>query len=270
LTLSVSAVLLTAPSCTTPPSPNAPTEAAATDSATVILSKYYSSWNYRNWLGRLNDSLGGPPIRFVQAYGMDSLALESEIADAEAIVLTGGEDIHPGRYGQPDDTVRCGRIDVERDRVEHHLLDAVRAQGLPCLGVCRGLQVMNVHGGGTLHPHLPDAGHEGHRGGQPGDTRDTLHPVEVRVPWVAGSVAWTLGESASVVSHHHQGIAQLAEGFEAWAVAPDGLVEGIRWTDTASVSYLVGVQYHPERSRKGLMLTDGLGVGLLQAAGMDE
>ena len=97
LTLSVSAVLLTAPSCTTPPSPNAPTEAAATDSATVILSKYYSSRNYRNWLGRLNDSLGGPPIRFVQAYGMDSLALESEIADAEAIVLTGGEDIHPGR-----------------------------------------------------------------------------------------------------------------------------------------------------------------------------
>ena len=90
------------------------------------------------------------------------------------------------------------------------------------------------------------------------------------MPWAAGSVAWTLGESASVVSHHHQGIAHLAEGFEPWAVAPDGLVEGIRWTDTASVSYLVGVQYHPERSRKGLMLTDGLGVGLLQAAGMDE
>jgi putative glutamine amidotransferase len=197
---------------------------------------------------------------------MESLALESEIAQAEAIVLTGGEDIHPGRYGQPDDTVRCGRIDVERDRVEHQLLDAVRAQGLPCLGVCRGLQVMNVHGGGTLHPHLPDAGHEGHRGGQPGDTRDTLHPVEVSLPWASGSVSWTLTESALVVSHHHQGIAELAEGFEPWAVAPDGLVEGIRWTDTASVSYLVGVQYHPERSRKGLLLTDGLGVGLLQAA----
>ena len=266
LMLAVSAAMLTIPSCTTPPSPNASTEAAATDSATVILSKYYSSRNYRNWLGRLNDSLGGPPIRFVQAYGMDSLALESEIAQAEAIVLTGGEDIHPGRYGQPDDTVRCGRIDVERDRVEHHLLDAVRAQGLPCLGVCRGLQVMNVHGGGTLHPHLPDAGHEGHRGGQPGDTRDTLHPVEVSLPWASGSVSWTLRESALVVSHHHQGIAELAEGFEPWAVAPDGLVEGIRWTDTASVSYLVGVQYHPERSRKGLLLTDGLGVGLLQAA----
>ena len=58
LMLALSAALLTIPSCTTPSSPNAPTEAAAMDSATVILSKYYSSRNYRNWLGRLNDSLG--------------------------------------------------------------------------------------------------------------------------------------------------------------------------------------------------------------------
>ena len=264
-TLALSAALLTIPSCTTPPSPNALTEAAATDSATVILSKYYASRNYRNWLGRLNDSLGGPPIRFVQAYGMDSLALESEIADAAAIVLTGGEDIHPGRYDQPDDTVRCGRIDVERDRVEHLLLDVVKATGTPCLGVCRGLQVMNVHGGGTLRPHLPDDGFEGHRGGAPGDTRDTLHAVVVTAPWSHGSGHWHAGETASVVSHHHQGIGMLAPGFIAWAEAPDGLIEGVRWADTASVSYLVGVQYHPERSLGGSSLTDGLGVGLLEA-----
>lgn len=265
-TLALSAALLTIPSCTTPPSPNAPTEAAATDSATVILSKYYASRNYRNWLGRLNDSLGGPPIRFVQAYGMDSLALGSEIARAEAVVLTGGEDIHPGRYGQPDDTVRCGRIDVERDRVEHLLLDMVKAMGTPCLGVCRGLQVMNVHGGGTLRPHLPDDGFEGHRGGAPGDTRDTLHAVVVTAPWSYGLGHWLAGETASVVSHHHQGIGMLAPGFIAWAEAPDGLIEGIRWADTAAVSYLVGVQYHPERSLGGSSLTDGLGVGLLEAA----
>ena len=265
-TLPVSAILLITPSCATPPSPNAPTEVAATDSATVILSKYYASRNYRNWLGRLNDSLGGRPIRFVQAYGMDALTLESELARAEAIVLTGGEDIHPGRYGQPDDTVRCGRIDEERDRVEHLLLDVVKTTGTPCLGVCRGLQVMNVHGGGTLRPHLPDDGFEGHRGGAPGDTRDTLHAVLVRAPWSYGSGHWLAGETASVVSHHHQGIGMLAPGFIAWVEAPDGLIEGIRWSDTASVSYLVGVQYHPERSLGGSPLTDGLGVGLLEAA----
>ena len=234
------------------------------DSATVILSKYYSSRNYRNWLGRLNDSLGGPPIRFVQAYGMDSLGLESEIAKAGAIVLTGGEDIHPGRYGQPADTVRCGRIDVERDRVEHQLLDAVHDRGLPCLGVCRGLQVMNVHGGGTLHPHLPDAGFTMHRGGMPGDTRDTLHPVEVTQPWAgAGQNADTSG-TVALVSHHHQGIDVLAPEFEAWAASPDGLTEGIRHIDTLRHPFFVGVQWHPERSEPGQSLTDGLGFALLR------
>jgi len=239
---------------------------AGVDSTTVILSKYYSSRSYRNWIGRLNDSLQGPPLRFVQAYGADSLILEEELDRASAVVLTGGEDVHPGRYGQPDDTVRCGRIDEERDRVEHRLLDAVHARDLPCLGVCRGLQVMNVHGGGTLRPHLPDDGFEGHRGGRPGNTRDTLHPVAVSESWSYGPASFPIAETASVISHHHQGIGELAEGFQAWAVSPDGLIEGIRWSDTAGVSYLVGVQYHPERSRKGIMLTDGLGAGLLEAA----
>lgn len=235
------------------------------DSATVILSKYYSSRNYRNWLGRLNDSLDGPPLRFVQAYGLDLPALAEELSIAKAVVLTGGEDVHPGRYGQAADTVRCGRIDEERDRVEHELLDAVYELGMPCLGVCRGLQVMNVHAGGTLRPHLPDDGFEGHRGGSLGNTRDTVHLVEVRIPWSFGNQVWCRGDSASVISHHHQGIGELAVGFEPWAASPDGLIEGIRWADTTHIAYLVGVQYHPERSRAGSVLSDGLGAGLLEA-----
>ena len=235
------------------------------DSATVILSKYYSSRNYRNWLGRLNDSLDGPPLRFVQAYGLDLPSLIEELSVAKAVVLTGGEDIHPSRYGQAADTLRCGRIDEARDRVEHELLDAVYELGLPCLGVCRGLQVMNVHGGGTLRPHLPDDGFEGHRGGSHGNTRDTAHLVEVQIPWSFGNQVWSRGDSATVISHHHQGIGELALGFEPWAASPDGLIEGIRWADTTDIAYLVGVQYHPERSRAGSVLSDGLGAGLLEA-----
>lgn len=242
-----------------------PAIALGQDSATVILSKCYSSRSYRNWLCRLNDSLEGPPLRFVEAYGLDLPSLGEELGKAKAVVLTGGEDVHPGRYGQAADTVRCGRIDEERDRVEHRLLDAVYELGLPCLGVCRGLQVMNVHAGGTLRPHLPDDGFEGHRGGSPGDTRDTVHLVEVRIPWSFGNQAWSRGESASIVSHHHQGIGELAVGFEPWAASPDGLIEGIRWSDTTDIVYLVGVQYHPERSLQGSVLSDGLGAGLLEA-----
>lgn len=241
--------------------------AAPQDSVTLVLSKFYSSQNYRRWLNRLADA--DPdlqrPLRFVQAYGMDDAALAQELGRAQAVVLTGGEDIHPGRYGQAADTVRCGRIDVERDRVEHLLLDHVHSKGTPCLGVCRGLQVMNVHGGGTLRPHLPDDGFKGHRGGRPGATSDTLHPVSVSQNWRVGDIQFDRGATASVVSHHHQGIGMLASRYEAWAYSPDSLIEGIRSLDTASTPFVVGVQWHPERSDTGKILTDGLGRALLRA-----
>ena len=250
-------------------SPNAPvighSEGTQRDSITVVLSKYYSSQNYRKWLGRLHHSQGLPPLRFFQAYGASAGVLNQELSRASAVVLTGGEDIHPARYNQAADTVRCGRIDPERDRVEHVLLDHVLSTGVPCLGVCRGLQIMNVHGGGSLLPHLPDEGHLMHRGGQLGQTSDTLHPVEVMAPWVSGPTSFSKGDQASVVSHHHQGIGRLAASFEAWAKSPDGLIEGIRHSDTLSLPFLVGVQWHPERSDSGLTLTDGLGLALLAA-----
>ena len=70
---------------------------------------------------------------------------------ADGVLMTGGADIHPERYGHAADTARCGAIDMERDRIESELLRAVDSLHLPCLGVCRGLQFMNVHNGGTLH-----------------------------------------------------------------------------------------------------------------------
>ena len=235
------------------------------DSTTIVLSKYYSSRNYRNWLGRLSEDKDMAPLRFVQAYGADSTRLHAELMRASAVVLTGGEDIHPARYGQAADTVRCGRIDPERDRVEHLLLDHVMEQGLPCLGVCRGLQVMNVHGDGSLHPHLPDAGFRGHRGGVPGNTRDTVHTVSIISEWAQGEVRFPEGVAGNMISHHHQGIDRLAPGYMAWAMDPGGLIEGIRYRDTVSAPFVVGVQWHPERSEPGQVLSDGLGFALLDA-----
>ena len=261
------ALVLVWTGCTSPGTPEAGPSAppASADSTTVVLSKFYSSQNYRKWLGRLAAEGGTGPLRFVQAYGTDSATFEREMLKARAVVLTGGEDIHPARYGQAEDTVRCGKIDTERDRVEHLLLDRVLERGLPCLGVCRGLQVMNVHGGGSLHPHLPDAGYEGHRGGTPGHTSDTLHVVRITQPWSAGSVEFAPGQPDTYVSHHHQGIDQFSDQFLSWAEGPAGLTEGIRHKDTLNLPFLVGVQWHPERSRSGAALSDGLGISLLQA-----
>ncbi len=251
----------------TPGAGDAPRAASARlDSATIILSKYYQSRNYRNWLERISEGQDMPPLRFVEAYGADSVWLRTELVGASAVVLTGGEDIHPARYGQAADTIRCGRIDEERDRVEHQLLDHVLATGLPCLGVCRGLQIMNVHGGGSLHPHLPDAGFDGHRGGAPGNTSDTLHPVIIPSTWRAEGTVFPAGAQGMFVSHHHQGIDRLAKGYAAWAEDPGGLIEGIRHRDTLQVPFLVGVQWHPERSEPGQLLSDGLGMAFLGAA----
>ena len=117
----------------------------------------------------------------------------------------------------------CGTIDIERDHIESALLHAVDSLRLPCLGICRGLQFMNVHNGGTLHAHLPDVlGTNAHRAGTEGNSRDTLHTV------IAGSNAEIFGiqRTSEVISHHHQGINQLGTGLEAWAYASDGLIEG--------------------------------------------
>lgn len=237
------------------------------DSVTIILSKYYQSRNYRNWLGRLAEDQGMPPLRFVQAYGMDEEDLQREIDQSAAIVLTGGEDVHPGRYGASADTIHCGTIDEERDRVELILLDRILSDTVPCLGVCRGLQIMNVHGGGSLYSHLPDAGFTGHWGGTAGNTKDTLHPVLVTSPWDFEDQSFGPDGSLLLVSHHHQGIDRLAATYASWAVSPGGLIEAIRYRDTVAAPFVVGVQWHPERSSSHHALTDGLGLALLKATG---
>ena len=94
-----------------------------------------------------------------------------------------------------------------------------------------------------------------------GNTRDTLHPVAVTQPWSWGSQAFDLGETAMVVSHHHQGIGRLAD-FEVWLTSPDGLAEGIRWADTTA-SFWSGCNITRSGPGRALMLTDGLGVALL-------
>jgi putative glutamine amidotransferase len=255
-------------------------QAPASDSATaltsgkpttVVLSKFYSSLSYRNWLSNVaaQPGSGVDSLVFVEAYGLDSLALEAALLSADGILLTGGVDVHPGRYNQAADTLRCGRIDPWRDAVEAQLIDHVWANATPCLGVCRGLQILNVHTGGSLHPHLPDAGFFGHRGGTtayvPSETRDTTHTVLVTHTIAPAGVPFTAGVTASVISHHHQGIDRLAKGWMAWAEAPGGLIEGIRWADTTALPFVVGVQWHPERSAPG-PLSDPLGRAFLSSA----
>lgn len=226
-------------------------------SVTIVMSKQNSSSSYRTFLANIDPSI---TINWINAYETPLPQLTVDLENADGILLTGGVDIHPGMYGNAFDTIRCGTIDLKRDALETTLLNHALESGTPCLGVCRGLQFMNVHMGGSLHPHLPDTLSDIHRGK---DGKSTEH--EIYVTKALGAIDIKRGQTSATVSHHHQGISRLADNLEAWAIAPDGLIEGVRHSDTTHYPFFIGVQWHPERSDPSVSLSIPIGAGFLKA-----
>lgn len=154
-------------------------------------------------------------------------------AGFDALLLTGGGDVDPVRYGE-ENTASVG-IDPLRDACEFSLIAAFVREKKPILGICRGLQILNVAFGGTLIQHLPTADRI-HRG-----EHDRVHAVRA----VAGEFPARLyGERFSVNSAHHQGIGIPGEGMLPVAFSEeDGVIEAVRHTSLP----ILAVQFHPER-----------------------
>lgn len=175
---------------------------------------------------------GGLPV--LLAPRVDSAAVVDRL---DAVVLAGGPDVDPARYGAEPDP-RTGVPRTERDAAELAVLERAMELGRPVLAVCRGLQVLNVALGGSLVQHLPDAvGHTDHNP-QPG----VFGRVDIALD--AGSqVGAALGASVVAQCHHHQAIDRLADGLVVTGRAPDGTVEAV---ELAGHPFVVGVQWHPE------------------------
>jgi putative glutamine amidotransferase len=159
----------------------------------------------------------------------------------DGLVLMGGPDLDPSHYS---DTVHPAiqRSDLNRDAAELALLAAAVEAGLPFLGICRGLQVLNVLRGGTLHQHLPDVvGHDGHS-----PEGDGFTAQQVRL--APGSrIAEAVGAATTVVPcHHHQAVDRLGTGLVATALAADGVVEAVELPEHP---FAVTVQWHEEESQ---------------------
>lgn len=160
-----------------------------------------------------------------------------ELADLDGLLLTGGTDIDPAAYGAsslPTDFAP----DLQRDAFEIDLARAAHAAGLPLLGICRGLQIINVALGGTLIQHLDEA-----ETGYP-DAASAV--TEVTVEAEAGSlVAEVLTTSATVRAYHHQAVGSLGDGLRVTArhAAASGVVHALEGTGHG---WLLGVQFHPE------------------------
>jgi putative glutamine amidotransferase len=155
----------------------------------------------------------------------------------DGLVLPGGPDPHPSRWGEPVHP-SC-HIDEARDALEYAVLGGCLERGIPVLGVCRGLQLVNVALGGSLVQDLPP-GPVDHRGSP--DRTVLAHELSLlegsRMATISGGT--TLGANTA----HHQAIGRLGDGLVASAWAEDGCIEAIEWA--ADDYWLVAVQYHPE------------------------
>jgi len=157
----------------------------------------------------------------------------------DALLLAGGSDIDPASYGAPSDP-RVTGTSPARDAFELALARAALERDMPVLGICRGMQLLNVATGGGLVAHLPDVvEHDDHRP-VPGEW--ARHPVRLDPDGLAARAAGS--EQVEVNSHHHQGVDGVGADLRASGWAADGTVEAI---ESATRSFVLGVLWHPEQ-----------------------
>lgn len=202
---------------------------------------------------------GGSPV--ILPWVPDSPA---DILDAlDGLILSGGGDIDPSRFGQePHET--ADRIDDGRDRFEIELMRDAARRDLPTLGICRGIQVMTVAFGGTLHQHVPDLGtdieHRQHESGI--GQHDPSHIVTLEN--TPNPVSEMLGVTELMVnSFHHQAPAEVPHPLRVAGRSEDGVIEAL-WHQ--GMTFGVGVQWHPEMLAAHHPLHARLFAGLVEAA----
>lgn len=188
----------------------------------------YLRLDVRNYEAIINS--GGCPI--ILAETADELTLDDYISSIEGLLLSGGGDIDPEHYGEMIDG--SVRIDERRDAFELSLYQRAMEKGIPVLGICRGIQIINVAAGGSLHQHI-----ENHnRIDSDGNPR--FHNVNIIENTSLHRIFGVPALETNTV--HHQSVKTVAPGFRVSAVAGDGTIEAIE----SENGFAIGVQWHPE------------------------
>jgi putative glutamine amidotransferase len=216
--------------------------------------------------GRISDyesDVAGLPAQYMEAVTrsggiavflppQDATAERAElvISRIDGLIIAGGEDVNPERYGQPRG-VHTQEPHQTRDHWEDLLMGAALKARLPLLGICRGAQLLNVHLGGTLHQHLPDV--VGHNRYQVGD--GLFHPEEVTLE-PGSAVARIFGSTTTLgLAFHHQGIDTVAPGLTVTGRGFDGVVQAL---EIDAHPFGLAVQWHPEENLEDLRLFQAL------------
>lgn len=182
---------------------------------------------------------------------VDSEIAAQVLGSLDGLIVTGGKDVNPALYGQ-ERLLTTDEPRTDRDDWETSLLMSAIDIGLPFLGICRGLQVLNVALGGTLHQHLPDVvGSERYSlGGGVFADNEVLVEHDTLVSSMLGD-----GETIVGKSYHHQAIDTLANGLSVSARSDDGTVQAV---EVEGVPFGIGVQWHPEHTPEDIRLFAGL------------
>ncbi|HVA87456.1 MAG TPA: gamma-glutamyl-gamma-aminobutyrate hydrolase family protein, partial [Candidatus Saccharimonadales bacterium] len=183
---------------------------------------------------------GGTPILVPH---VDPSDIDTLIERADALLLSGGDDLHPASYGGVDNGQSHG-TDRDADRTEIALVQSAARAHLPVLAICRGMQVLNVAFGGSLHQEItrPNGVHQP----LPDDPEEILRYRHAVVTIEGTRLASLLGPGERLVnSIHHQAVDTIAAGFRVSAMAPDGVIEGMEYEGDWDA---VGIQWHPEKT----------------------
>ncbi len=191
--------------------------------------------NYRKWL---------------ESGKVDYIILDWEqnnfddIKQCSSLLLTGGNDIYPEFYSNLNDGNKQGDYIPERDKFEFKLLDYALYNNLPVLGICRGMQLINCKMGGSLIGDIETERGLNHR--KISQTEDRIHNVNISENSLMYEVVHEI--SGLVNSSHHQAVNRLGDGLEITAKADDGIIEGIEWESKENKPFMLGIQWHPERT----------------------
>ena len=219
---------------------------SSSEKKNILLSK--SSFNYVKWLEDENYNI----LNAYQANNLDSL-----LSIADGIVLTGGEDINPLMYDNSSNLYLCETINHYRDTLEKLIFDYALNNSIPTIGICRGMQMINVAAGGSLYADIPTqiGNAVSHRNN--GEVNHSIFLVDPQNTY--NSLIFPKNDTSSsfiVNSWHHQGLNDLAKGVIVLARSNDMLPEAIV-LDSNLHPFMIAVQFHPERlgGNNGISIT---------------
>lgn len=214
---------------------------------------------YTTWLKSLDST-----IEIENFYGFSIDSAKKLLKKCDGLLLSGGPDVHPNFYGKPEYDSLC-EIDNYRDTLEFALIKSALDNKMPIMGICRGFQILNVALGGQLYADIPTQLSQSVR--HRCENKDScLHKInfiafDENLDFMKNHL-----NNIIVNSNHHQGVSYLAEVLQPLAISDDGLIEAFSWKNPKGKSFLLAVQWHPERlSKINPNLSDSLGIRFLKA-----